>query len=277
MMMMLKTRADFIKRSRADNRVIAAANTRMEKEIRRLYKNYLAQAKALIKDPSNFTKSKMFDLAVVQKTTDDLKKLLEEAGRDDVIGSMIDELTPITVQARSYFEQFGDVPELGGASEEAFNAYIDFSENRMKTMLDAKLVEPMQSAVFQVTFGNMDRSTVIDTVESISENLTPYQAATLVDDTFRQYQRGVTNMTAEELGLDIFRYTGPDDEITSEQCEFILNDDPHGVPGMYYRDEIHVGMHEKLKDDPFVAGGHPNCRHKFYPITREVAESEGFK
>lgn len=277
--MMFKGKSDFITRAKADNKTITDANTRMEKEIRRLYKNYKLQIAALIRDPSLFTKEETFNLAAASKTITDMTKLLEEAGRDDLISAYVDEFPAITVQARQYFKQFGDVPELGGASSQAIEAYVEFSTKTLVQRVDVDLVQPLQQGIFQATFGNMPRDTVIDTVLSISDDLSPRNAETLVNDSFRQYQRGVTNLTGEELGLEVFWYQGPDDDVTSEQCDYILNNDPHDVPGMYLKDEISIDMVPgmTLAFDPMTAGGHFNCRHKFFPITLEFAESMGFK
>lgn len=276
-MMMKKTRADFIKQVKADNAAIGKANARIEKQIVRLYKDWRNQIKALVRDPDLFTDSQKFDLAVATETITGLSKQLDDMGRDDLVAAYIDEFDPLKKQAQEYFKQFGKTPKLGGTSEEAFDAYIDFSSNRLVQTLEARLVAPIQEGLFHATFGTMPRDTVVDTVLSIADNFSERQAVTLVDDTLRQYQRGVTNMAGEAAGLEVWWYQGPDDAITSPQCEFILNDTPHEVEGMYYRDEISIDMHEDLKDDPFIAGGHFNCRHKFYPITLEFAESMGFK
>jgi hypothetical protein len=276
-MMMLKTRKDFVRRAGTDAKTADAATARMEREIQRLFKSYNAQVKALIRNPSILSKSQTFDLAVAQRVINDLSRILVDAGRDDVVGAYLDEFPDLHDQARSYFKQFGDLPDLGGASEESLAAYVEFTTGKFVQSLDAKLIGPLEQGLFQATFGNMPRETVVETIVSLADNLTETQAITLVDDSFRQFQRGVTNLTAEELGMEVFWYQGPDDEITSDQCQHILTDDPHGVEGMYYRDEISIDMHEKLRADPFVAGGHPNCRHKFYPVTLDFAKEQGFR
>lgn len=57
----------------------------------------------------------------------------------------------------------------------------------------------------------------------------------------------------------------------------MLEYDKHGAPGFYYLDEITTDLHEDLVYPPLINGGHPNCRHKFYPVTLDYAKSKGFE
>lgn len=277
--MMLKTRADFVRRATAENAAVLKSRARIEKELKRLYRSYTAQIKALVRDPEMFSAVRRERLAFLVQSQETLTQILIEAGRDDVVGAYLDEFAEVYDSARDYFKAFGKVPKLGGNSREALQAYIEFSEGKFITKLESSLVAPMQEALFHGTFGNVGRRGIINTVVDLAENLTPKQAVTLVDDSFRKYQRSVSLVTAEDTGLDIFWYQGPNDEIISEQCQWILENGNHGVPGMWNRDEITIDMIPgiTLKADPLVAGGHPNCRHKFYAIPESFAKEKGYK
>lgn len=278
-MMMLKARQALTQRAKLDEKRALEAGDRVEKELKKLFRNYRNELKAFLRDPKSFSKSEKFDLAVVTKTINQLESILTRAGRDDVIGAIADELPDLQKSAREHFKQFGKLPKMGGTSEEALDAYMEYSYNYIDQTLDRALADPVREALFHGVFGNRSREDGIENILSITDELTENQVVTLVDDTFRQFQRAVTNETAKELELDIFWFQGPDDERTSEQCEYILNESPHGVPGMWYRDEITVDMVPgiTLDNDPLVAGGHFNCRHKFYPITEDFAKEQGFE
>jgi hypothetical protein len=125
--------------------------------------------------------------------------------------------------------------------------------------------------------GSLARDVVIDQVLALEPSMTPRNATVFVDDSFAQFQRTVVTQKGESLGMDIYQYLGPDDDITSPQCRAMLTMNLHGVPGMYYRDEINMGLHPKLRRDPFTGGGHPGCRHQFNPVTLEYAMELGFR
>ena len=99
----------------------------------------------------------------------------------------------------------------------------------------------------------------------------------MVEDAFAGYQRTVQAEVADNLGMEIFIYIGPADQITSEQCTAMFNVNLHGVPGMLYKNEITVNLHPKLRRDPLIGGGHPRCRHHWSPITTDYAVELGFE
>jgi hypothetical protein len=77
--------------------------------------------------------------------------------------------------------------------------------------------------------------------------------------------------------MDMFMYFGPNDKVTRPTCREILMSAPHGIPGMFYRDEINVNMAAGLIANPMTAGGGWNCRHKFLPVRHSDAKAMGFQ
>lgn len=259
------------------NKATSAATARVEKNIAKLYADYFARVKALVNSPRELKAGQKSDLGSTLKAMDQLTTILEESGFEDVIQKYIGELEGLTQSAIAYYDVFGLEKVPAGVSRETLKAYIRFTEKELRDFVPRKLVAPLQSALLQVNFGNVERSEIYNVAQNLEDSLTTSQAVTLVNDTFASYQRAVIVETGNALDLEIYVYLGPEDEKTSDQCETMLNVDYHGVPGMLYKDEITVDLDENLTRNPLIGGGHPNCRHHWSPITADYAESQGFE
>lgn len=276
-MMMLKRREDLFGIAAAQIQTVEQAQRRMERMIKKLFRDYEARFEAYIRRKGAKSVSEIQSVAFQATLRRDLLKLLEQAGMDDLVSNYVTEFPIITRVTMDFFEASGFSRKLAGASRESLSSFVTLTEKKMRSGLESKLIDPLIDGVFRSSFGGLDRSQVIDNLVSISETLTPGQTQTLVNDSFLQYQRAVTTTKAEELELEIFVYAGPLDEITSDQCEYLLGLNEHGMEGALYRDEISADLHPDLKDNPLIAGGHFNCRHKYFPVSTEFAVAEGFK
>lgn len=92
------------------------------------------------------------------------------------------------------------------------------------------------------------------------------------------FNRAVTAAKANDLGLDLWLYIGPDDKITRDFCKEVLNgtidNKKRSVP-VYTTAEIQ-DMDNDQGLDVLVYGGGYNCRHQWRPITRDLAEKLGY-
>lgn len=275
--MMFKHRDDLVKAVLGEDKNLQRARAQFARKLQNLYRNYKAQVEALLRRPRSIDKAARTAIARTQSIVDQMTSLLAVSGMDDIVADYLDEFPDLTRRALRYFSGLGEEAILGGVDVDRLDAYIDFSERRLRNIVDARLVKPMQEAVFSASFGDRLPSDIVAEVMARADFLTPTQVETVVYDTLVQYERAVTVEKAATLALDIFIYTGPEDEITSPQCEFLLNVTDHGLPGALYQDEISADLHENLRDNPLIAGGHPNCRHKYMPITEDYAVSLGFE
>lgn len=254
-----------------------AAVKRMEKEIQKLYDGYFLRVTKFLASKEFATKTEIINLESTQRALTQLSQILVEAGYEDTIASLQDEFEGLTKSTLKYFNTFGPGDPLPGIDLESLQVYATFVEKEFTLAIDRNLKAPIQSALLQVNLGNQTRESVVETILGLSDKTTPAQAELIVDDGFSQYQRAVIVQKAENLDMEIYQYLGPDDSITSEQCEFMLDVDRHGVPGMLYKDEITTDLHPKLVYNPLVAGGHPRCRHHWSPVTEAYAVSQGFE
>lgn len=265
----------------AQDKRLTGISNRFAKELVKLQKNFLSRFKAELRDPGLQGARQNFDFGHALKVMNALNEIMADAGMGDFVTDYVRQFPAITRNALSAYELYGEAPKLSNASKESLNAYIRFSESTLRKTLDRAMFQPIQSAIFQGTFGGQaNYADVVQQIIDRGSSLPLYQVEVAVDDSFRQYQRAVTVEKAQELDIQIYWYTGaPPDAIISPQCEYILTKAPHGVPGMWYRDEISADMvpDVPMSADPLIAGGHPRCRHKFVGITLDFAIEQGFE
>lgn len=86
------------------------------------------------------------------------------------------------------------------------------------------------------------------------------------------FSRTVTQAKGKELGFELWEYIGPEDEITREFCQDLLDKDPP----IYSTSEI-----ERMDNGqglPVASyGGGYNCRHQWRPISEEKAREAGWE
>lgn len=280
-MMMLKkrpNRRELYERILGIDKARTKATKRIENELQKLYDDYFARVKALINSPKVLKVGEATTLESTTKMIGQLSTILHESGFDDVIEGYLDQFDHLAKTALDYYTAFGALsPSFAGISTETLDAYVRFTETELRNFVPRKVIAPIQSALLQVNYGNLERTAVYEQVAAIETTITTTQAVVLVDDAFASFQRAVLQETATALDLGIFLYLGPDDDITSEQCEHMLHVNEHGVEGMLYKDEITIDLHPKLTRNPLIGGGHPRCRHHWSPVTNDFAASMGFE
>lgn len=235
----------------------------IEKELDKLFDDYFRRVKAMALD--EMSQSEALSLTATTRMMQDLEQHLRDAGLDDVLDKYSAKFRPLAREALDYFSAFGIDVSLAGVSREAIGAYLSFAESELAKSIDRKLVAPIQSALLQANYGSLTRDEVIAQIQTLDETLTLNESVVLVDDAFSQFQRAMIVQAGENAELEIYQYLGPDDDITSDQCQAMLRYDEHGAEGFAYKDEITVDMHENLRANPLTAGGHPRC---FLPGTK---------
>lgn len=275
--MMFKRREDLVAEVLRQDKNLTAAQKRFAKQLDKLYRDYTARFEALIRRPQNFDAQDRMNLARGQRIIEQLNALLSDAGMDDLVADYTDHFGTLTKDALKYFALVDESVTLSGVDRTTLTGFIRFSETTLRTIVDARLVQPLAEGIFQATLGGLSRDAIVSDLVARSDSLSIAQAQVVVGDSFAQYQRTVTAEKADSLGLEVYLYQGPDDEITSEQCSFMLNYDEHGLEGAFFKDEISADLHENLRANPLIAGGHPRCRHRWAPIPLDAAIEMGFK
>jgi hypothetical protein len=249
---------------------------KFEKELQALYDRYFIRVARLISNPAGSSKTDAINLIDASKTIAELSQVLIDSGFEDVIGAYVDEFPTLTRRALGYYEAFGVKPSLAGIDEESLHAIVSFGETELTSHINAALVSPVQSHLFQAAVGNVARAELVATILETSNIASTARAEVLVDDIYAQFQRSVTVQKADVLNMEVFQYLGPDDAITSDQCETMLHINRHGIEGFLYKDEITIDLDPNLTRNPLIGGGHPRCRHQWSPVTEDYAVSLGF-
>lgn len=274
---MFKVQRDIFEEVLGRDRAHTAARDRFNRNLSKLYRDYVLRLKDFIAHPDRFSESERMDMAAAQRVVEQLTPMLVDAGLEDTISVYLDQFPPLTREALKYFRKYGDVANLAGVDRGALEGFISYGENTLRQQIERRFVAPVQDAIFQAAFGRADFAATVDHISSLAADMPRHQLETMVSDSYQQYLRTVTTEKAESLEMDVYVYVGPLDGKTSEQCEALLTGNDYGVPGLYLREDINASMVEGLTGDPLIAGGHPNCRHEFVPLTREEARRRGAK
>jgi len=250
------------------------------KEIERLYASYFDRVRSMIATNKALSKTDALTIQNATQMMGDLEQILIDSGLESVVRRYGQQYPDLATAAAEYYAPFGLDTSLAGVAKETLAAWVDFSSNELTKLLDSSLIPPVRSALLQVNFGNMTRDDLIGQITTLEPSLSTNAATVLVDDTFSQFQRAVVVQKGESAGLEIYQYLGPDDDITSPQCEAMLHVSKHGVDGFLYKDEITSDLHPNLKKygrNPLIGAGHPRCRHQWSPVTLDYALSKGFE
>jgi hypothetical protein len=277
MMMMLKRspRAVFLAVER-EGKDIQEVQSQFKRELQALIRRYERLVKKAIDDGLG-AGNKTARLAEVTKILDELDRVLELAGLDELRAYNIQKFRDLTASSLKYFTDAGADLSKISTSIDVFDAYIRHTNINLEKMLDVQLVEPVRSQMFGSVFGGISNQQIYDNIAT----MLPELSVTRVEQSFNwaveSFQRQVTVETGDRLGLEVYEFVGPSDAITSPQCQAMLEYDEHGAAGFYYKDEITTDLHENLIYPPLTNGGHPGCRHKFLPVTLDYAKSKGFQ
>jgi hypothetical protein len=127
--------------------------------------------------------------------------------------------------------------------------------------IDLSVDELRSYAVRQAMTGRkVELSEVIGTLSDRLER----HSETIENTSLSGFYRALTVSKSEELGLDLFVYLGPEDEVTREFCA-------ERVGKVYSREEIDRWDNGQGLDVWTYLGGY-NCRHQLSPISLEDAE-----
>lgn len=266
--------SDIDKIDEKQQKTLDTAQSRMRRFVSRTVKNFASAVGALASKRKS--KSVTESVAIANRLNEELKN----AGLDDLREAFNLEFDPIMRSALEYFEPLGFRATLTGVDRTTINAFRQLANNELTLIARQQLVTPVQRTLLATHLGSLDREVVIDELISSQLGTAEYQIRNFVDWSHEGYQRQITVAKAEELSLEWYIWRGPRDRITSHQCEAIFEKAPHGVPGVFHKDEINVasftrfGISQRngkpLRYEPLIWGGHPQCRHKFFPLPLEV-------
>lgn len=265
------------KRFTAADRLLAGTQQRLQRDVVGIFERFAKLVNRYAKAPEFVSPNEAARLADAIKVRADLLDLLSESGFSDFISTYAETFPAVARNALEQFATFNEQTILSGVSAQALEAYAAQQTFLMQNLVNNQVVEPLMQQLFSGIIADTTPETLIRNIESVTSSLSTAQVETLVSDSLTQFNRITTRLKADELGFELYIYLGPQDDRTSEQCQAIFDEAPYGVPGLWKKEDINAGMVEGLDGDPFVMGGHWNCRHEFRPIDLQSAIELGFK
>lgn len=197
---------------------------------------------------------------------------LEAQGLQSVVNEIrttyIDELSSLATR----FEITGFETALSDFNSATVRALITNDTQRVTKLL-TPYVDDVSSTLMRAVIGGqtLDVSALLDVTTDVLES----QLETELNTMLSSFSQTVSNNRADELGLELFIYVGPDDKITRDFCEAVLEEGP-----IYTRKEIDdLNNHPDNESDldVFTYCGGYNCRHRWIGISKEDAIEMGWK
>ena len=202
---------------------------------------------------------------------------LEAGGLGDIV-NQIEEIYAAELRAimLDFDSTTGRELIITSSDIEDVEALINFQEQRIYSTVESYVDDTKATLMQQVIAGSVpDLDEIIDSADGrIAGNI-----ETELNTALMSYNRALHANKAEEYGLDLFLYIGPDDKITRPFCSDVLSGDVQGVEPrdapVYTKDEIE-SMNNGQDLPVITSGGGFNCRHHWRPITPELAAKLGY-
>lgn len=157
---------------------------------------------------------------------------------------------------------------FSGTDKQVIDALINIGSSKATKELEARGVDVQASIMQQVIAGQAPDFKRLEKIDSLlAANL-----KTEINTAVMAFNSAVSAKKAEELGLDLFLYVGPDDGVTRDFCKDLLEKSPP----IYTKDEI-AKMDNGQKLSVQIYRGGYNCRHHWRPISRELARELGYR
>lgn len=195
---------------------------------------------------------------------------LEQAGLEQVVNDIQDIYSAELLTIREHFREGTDQRPVFTASDvQDVETLIRFQEDRIYSTIENHVDDTKATLMQSIVTGQ--KATLDDLLDGASERAAA-NIKTELNTALMSFNRAVQARKAEELGFDLFIYTGPDDNVTRPFCEELLERDPP----IYTIEEINAM--DNGQDLPvLISGGGYNCRHDWRPISLELAKRLGYK
>lgn len=213
-----------------------------------------------------------------------IANLLGDTGFNKAVGNLSLAYDKITARTAEGLRAAGidpkftvtDVQSLTAIKAMDFRRWEAFSNDLVNTVQSGILDSVVAGEPISILSGKIG-----DTLLGIGESPSLFRsrAQTLANTYIQGFDRTVTARKAQQAGIETFVYLGPKDDLTREFCSDVLAGIGNKVfnipskPGkvIYTLSEIEA-MNNGTPLNPLQFGGGFNCRHKFRPISKELAK-----
>lgn len=227
------------------------------------------------------------DFATVAEYELAVQAFFNDSGGEELIENYLDTMLALEDEATGYYRLFDIQPRLNSEAAEMLNFLIEYHEVNLRELVDDRIVRPLRNTILLANTTDTTPDALRDNIRAELDRyeittasgteFTDNQVETLLREGIVQYNRQVNEEVAQEVGFQIYQYFGPQDGKTRDACQVMGNSAPHGVPGMYYRDEVEAFTSQLNLPFPALTGaGGYNCRHRWVAVSLEYAQEQGF-
>ena len=254
------------------SQAIDVSSEKLQRQVDELFNNFFKRYSNLI------STQKDIDLIKAARINEEARVLVKDAGLDEVLEAYLEEFPKLQRKSLKYFSEIGLDTELNEINLANLSSFVNSSVKGLEAVIDRRLLLPLEEGLLNGVVGNLEDSQIVTDLINIQESLSTREIDNFFGDTYNTFSQVVSNAKATELGMSLFKYSGPYDAVTSAPCRALLTGAPYGVPGLYLKSDIHNGMVGGITSpNVFANGAHYNCRHEWIPVTLEYAESLGAK
>lgn len=256
------------------------------RQVRRFLTSYVNDFKGILSDVA-LQRSEVITLKEQTELVSQLIQIAKDNGFEEVIADYEKSFARIADKSLEYFSAFGVAKSFAGVDTETIDLLASSFVEDLGLAVNRRLIKPLETQIRASFIALKDRREFVRDITRIIDNdgilrkdgkvFTDQNIEVLVADSNVRFARAVRTEKARALGLQIYQYLGPLDGRTRPACQAMLTTSKHGVPGMYYENEITTKLHPDLTANPLVSGGGFNCRHAFYPVTDDYAAAQGFQ
>lgn len=196
-----------------------------------------------------------------------LQAALEAAGLQDILGRLTalygDELKDIQ---EAFRDATGKRNVLNSLDVDITEALIRFDTASIASSINAYVDDLRSTIMRSVITGELPKFS--DLHEDFGGRMLS-GAKTELNTALQGFNRSVTLKKADDLGIELFLYAGPDDDEIRDFCEY-------KVGNIYTLDEIQSWDNGQGLPADVYLGGY-NCRHRLDPVSLELARELGYE
>jgi hypothetical protein len=199
----------------------------------------------------------------------DLDRVMRDLGLDDALRELTRTYVREIEYVNSEFARLSSPQPVSGLDPTTIRELIKFDVQQVTKTINSFSIDAKGILYRSYVTGNaVSVSDIMGDVGDRSINHVRTELNTLS----AEFSRTVTEQKAKAVGLDVWMYVGPEDEVTREFCEDVLIRDPP----IYTTEEIDQMDNEQIPD-VMTSGGGYNCRHQWVALDEQTARELGWQ
>jgi hypothetical protein len=189
-----------------------------------------------------------------------IERLMVESGYYEVTGILLDTTYQSFIDDAhsAYQKQFGKSLQYSDVSLSRLDKIRSLDADNFNTIA-ADNINQLQKVMLDYQFGATDLKGASDRIAKIMGADFERYSEAVVRSTAAAFDREANNLMATDAGFDLYEFVGPDDGVTSDECQADIERGPQ--PWSYWETRYNEGGYPLT-----IYGNHVNCRHALVPV-----------